>query len=247
MNEVIELMVNRRIVQIPAKSIVYANVTDKLCKIHLDNADVLSLFITISELMEKLGVKDFLRISRSSLVSYRSIRSINQDEVLLFGDVHLPYSRSRRKEIGEKTRECIERLMNKNEATNRIRPLDCEHSFGFWDRVPVGFCVLDFVEDASGYFTDFVYRYVNQALADIMEIPRERMQNRAHSELFPKAVKKWTALYSKVAFLGETVETIDYSPELDKELLVICYQPSYGYCACILCDATNKYYLQSKW
>lgn len=242
----IELMVNRRIVQIPARSVVYANVTDKLCKIHLDNGEILSLFITISDLMDKLGEKDFLRVSRSCLVAYGAIRSINQDEVILYGDVRLPYSRSRRQEIIAKTRECIERLMSRSETTREVRPIDVSHAFTFWDRLPVGFCVLDFVTDSTGYFADFEYRYVNEAMAEVAGRTRGEMLNRTYLNLFPGAEKKWAALYSRVAFMGEPLEMIDYSREFGKDLLVICYQPAYGYCACIVCDATNKYYLQMK-
>lgn len=111
MGKVIELMVNRHLMQIPANSIIYANVTDKLCKIYLDNGESLNLFITISELMDKLGNEDFLRVSRSSLVAYTAVETVNQEEIVLYGGVRIPYSRSRRKEIMDKARNCMERRL----------------------------------------------------------------------------------------------------------------------------------------
>lgn len=246
MGKVIGLMVNRHMMQIPVNSIVYANVTDKLCKIYLDNGDVLSLFITISDLMEKLGDEDFLRVSRSSLVAYTSVGSVNQEEVILHGGIRIPYSRSRRKEIVDRARGCMERQVVHRDEGRPVEKVDFAHDFAFWDGVPVGFGVLEFVSDYSGRISDFIFRYANQALAGIEGCSIENLTGRAYGQIFKGAQNKWLAIYSKVAFMGETVELMDYSPELDKELLIVCYQPAYGYCACIVCDATGKYYLQMK-
>lgn len=246
MGKVIELMVNRHLMQIPANSIIYANVTDKLCKIHLDNGESLNLFITISELMDKLGNVDFLRVSRSSLVAYTAVETVNQEEIVLYGGVRIPYSRSRRKEIMDKARSCMERQVVCRDKNRPLGELNFHMDFCFWDNVPVGFGVLEFISDASGRFSDFIFRYANRRLGEIEGVPRENLVDRAYGQIFKGSHSKWLAIYSKVAFMGDTVELIDYSPELDKELLVICYQPAYGYCACIVCDATDKYYLQMK-
>lgn len=246
MGKVIELMVNRHLMQIPANSIIYANVTDKLCKIYLDNGESLNLFITISELMDKLGNEDFLRVSRSSLVAYTAIETVNQEEVLLYGGIRIPYSRSRRKEIIDKARNCMERQVVCRDESRPLATLDFSRDFCFWDNVPVGFGVLEFVSDGGGRFSDFIFRYANHALGVIEGVARESLLDHAYGQIFKGSHSKWLAIYSKVAFMGDTVELIDYSPEIDKELLVICFQPAYGYCACIVCDATDKYYLQMK-
>lgn len=246
MGKVIDLMVNRHMMQIPASSIIYASVTDKLCKIHLDNGDTLSLFITISELLEKLGEEDFLRVSRSSMVAYTAVESVNQEEIILYGGVRIPYSRSRRREIMDKARNCMERQVVCRDKNRAVGELDFVHGFSFWEEVPIGFGVLEFVADCTGRFSDFIFRYVNRALAELEGVTADALINRAYGQIFKEAHNKRLAIYSKVAFMGDTVELIDYSPELGKELLILCYQPAYGYCACIVCDATDKYYLQMK-
>lgn len=246
MGKVIDLMVNRHMMQIPASSIIYASVTDKLCKIHLDNGDTLSLFITISELLEKLGEEDFLRVSRSSMVAYTAVESVNQEEIILYGGVRIPYSRSRRREIMDKARNCMERQVVCRDMNRAVGELDFVHGFSFWEEVPIGFGVLEFVADCTGRFSDFIFRYVNRALAELEGVTVDALINCAYGQIFKEAHNKRLAIYSKVAFMGDTVELIDYSPELGKELLILCYQPAYGYCACIVCDATDKYYLQMK-
>lgn len=246
MGKVIDLMVNRHMMQIPASSIIYASVTDKLCKIHLDNGDTLSLFITISELLGKLGEEDFLRVSRSSMVAYTAVESVNQEEIILYGGVRIPYSRSRRREIMDKARNCMERQVVCRDKNRAVGELDFVHGFSFWEEVPIGFGVLEFVADCTGRFSDFIFRYANRALAELEGVTADALINRAYGQIFKEAHNKRLAIYSKVAFMGDTVELIDYSPELGKELLILCYQPAYGYCACIVCDATDKYYLQMK-
>lgn len=246
MGKVIDLMVNRHMMQIPASSIIYASVTDKLCKIHLDNGDTLSLFITISELLGKLGEEDFLRVSRSSMVAYTAVESVNQEEIILYGGVRIPYSRSRRREIMDKARNCMERQVVCRDMNRAVGELDFVHGFSFWEEVPIGFGVLEFVADCTGRFSDFIFRYANRALAELEGVTVDALINRAYGQIFKEAHNKRLAIYSKVAFMGDTVELIDYSPELGKELLILCYQPAYGYCACIVCDATDKYYLQMK-
>lgn len=246
MGKVIDLMVNRHMMQIPASSIIYASVTDKLCKIHLDNGDTLSLFITISELLGKLGEEDFLRVSRSSMVAYTAVESVNQEEIILYGGVRIPYSRSRRREIMDKARNCMERQVVCRDKNRAVGELDFVHGFSFWEEVPIGFGVLEFVADCTGRFSDFIFRYANRALAELEGVTVDALINRAYGQIFKEAHNKRLAIYSKVAFMGDTVELIDYSPELGKELLILCYQPAYGYCACIVCDATDKYYLQMK-
>lgn len=246
MNQTIELMVNRHMLKIPTKSILYATVTDKLCKIYLDNQETLNLFVTISELMEKLGEECFLRVSRSALVSFAAIEAVSKDEIVLSNGIRVPYSRTRRGEIAEKIKYHTETIESCGDLTHKVEPLDFAHEFSFWDKVPIAFGVLEFLQNDAGKITDFICRYVNQALAAIEEVPRERLLTHPFGELFPEDREKWIAHYCKVAFQGEVLELMEYVPGLNKDLLMICYQPAYGYCACIVVDASNKYYLQIK-
>ena len=40
----------------------------------------------------------------------------------------------------------------------------------------------------------------------------------------------------RVALYGEVLEIMDYSPEIDKNLKVICFPTFKGHCGCLLCD-----------
>ena len=45
---------------------------------------------------------------------------------------------------------------------------------------------------------------------------------------------KWLESYERAALYGETLEVLDYSPEIDTNLKVICFQTFVGHCGCIL-------------
>ena len=45
---------------------------------------------------------------------------------------------------------------------------------------------------------------------------------------------KWLRSYERATLYGETLEIIDYSPEIDTYLKVICFPTFKGHCGCIL-------------
>ncbi len=48
------------------------------------------------------------------------------------------------------------------------------------------------------------------------------------------AMMKWLVTYADVALNGTKRIIHDYSPEINKNLTIHCFQPSPGYCACVL-------------
>ena len=53
---------------------------------------------------------------------------------------------------------------------------------------------------------------------------------------------KWLRLYERATLYGETLEVMDYSPEIDAYLKVICFPAFKGHCGCILFDLTEIEY-----
>ena len=47
---------------------------------------------------------------------------------------------------------------------------------------------------------------------------------------------KWLLCYERVVLYGETLELMDYSPEIDTYLKIICFPTFKGHCGCILFD-----------
>ena len=70
----------------------------------------------------------------------------------------------------------------------------------------------------------------------------EEMMNHSFFSVFPNADKKWLVAYTDVAVNGSSRYIRDYSPEINKEIFVRCFQPLEGFCACLLTpvDDLNK-------
>ena len=47
-------------------------------------------------------------------------------------------------------------------------------------------------------------------------------------------VKRGLIVSERAALYGEMIEIVDYSPEIDTNLKVICFQTFVGHCGCIL-------------
>ena len=50
---------------------------------------------------------------------------------------------------------------------------------------------------------------------------------------------KWLRSYELATLYGETLEIIDYSPEIDTYLKVICFPTFKGHCGCILFNISD--------
>lgn len=102
------------------------------------------------------------------------------------------------------------------------------------DDMPLAFCVIELVFNEDGHGVDFIFRYCNAEMANIEGVPVEEMLDRSFYKVFPNGDKKWLVSYADVALNGTKHTLHDYSPEVDKNLTIHCYQPEPGYCACVL-------------
>ena len=55
--------------------------------------------------------------------------------------------------------------------------------------------------------------------------------------LFSNMDAKWLHVYERATLYGETLEIMDYSPEIDTNLKIICFPTFPGHCGCILFNA----------
>ena len=95
------------------------------------------------------------------------------------------------------------------------------------------------VFDEESHAMDWIFRYGNEALAKIEEVPLEMMIGGTFRSIFPNMDKKWLRSYERTVIYGETLELIDYSPEIDKYLRIICFPTFKGHCGCLLFDITE--------
>ena len=68
---------------------------------------------------------------------------------------------------------------------------------------------------------DWIFRYGNEALAALEKQPLDKMIGSSFSSLFSNMDAKWLHVYERATLYGETLEIMDYSPEIDTNLKII--------------------------
>ena len=189
--------------------------------------------IPMHELLAFLPEEEFLSISRSAIVRRDKILNISHDGVYTMPDGKTFQGRTRYLS----THRRLRKEMHFDAPLPRIEvvpPLSFFEKCSILDDMPVAYCVIELVFDEDGHGVDFVFRYCNKHMEVVEGIPVEEMLNRSFYEVFKNGDRKWLITYADVALNGSQRTLHDYSPEIDKELTIHCYQPQPGFCACVL-------------
>ncbi|MGI6070130.1 MAG: LytR/AlgR family response regulator transcription factor [Blautia sp.] len=240
MSQTIRLLINRKWEEIPLSEIIYISIFDKLSYFHLKTKEHFNLFITLSELEQLLPEERFIRVSRNCIVAFDSIYSINANHIQLLNGETLPYSKRREKHLLESYKQYLGQKLSPSHLPNndvQIRKMCREYQI--FNTIPLAFTIIELVEDKKGNSMDFIFRYANDPFALLQGFPLEQIIGNSFFSLFSNANTKWIELFADVAFNNNFREITDYSPELHKFLRLQCFQPMYGFCACIVTDVST--------
>ena len=105
------------------------------------------------------------------------------------------------------------------------------------DALPFAFTDIEMVFSEEKKAVDWIFRYGNEALAALEKLPLDKMIGSSFSSLFSNMDSKWLQSYERATLYGETLEIMDYSPEIDTNLKIICFPTFPGHCGCILFNA----------
>ena len=105
--------------------------------------------------------------------------------------------------------------------------------------MPIAFADIEMIFDEERQAIDWIFRYGNEALAIIEGVSLEKMIGKTFRSIFPNMDSKWLRSYEHTVLYGETLEIMDYSPEIDKYLRIICFPTFKGHCGCMLFDITQ--------
>ncbi len=237
-DKTISFISGRKRYTIPVNEIMYILMKKQDAYVHLSDGRILKTRTTFAEFQDKLG-DDFIRIHRGGLVAAKAVHSVNELIMLSNGDA-LEYSSQHREEIIKKFRR-KQRVIVDAIADND-NPTDNEEyheHYKCFDTIPIAFTDIEMVFDEESHAMDWIFRYGNEALAKIEEVPLEVMIGGTFRSIFPNMDKKWLRSYERTVIYGETLELIDYSPEIDKYLRIICFPTFKGHCGCLLFDITE--------
>ncbi|MDY3908725.1 MAG: LytTR family DNA-binding domain-containing protein [Eubacterium sp.] len=229
---------NKKEIVLNVNTILYAIMKRNNVDIHVYGGKVYTVRMTLMELEEKLG-EGFIMVHRSRLVSAMAIHEIS-DKIYLNNGETIEYvvrkKKTLRKELLEKQRDIIGSF-----AGDDIPKTEKEYGeyYKGLEHLPFAFTDIEMVFNEERHAVDWIFRYGNNALAELEKISLEQLIGNSFGSLFPDMDSKWLRNYERATLYGEKLEIIDYSSEIDTYLKVICFPTFPGHCGCILFDISE--------
>ena len=157
------------------------------------------------------------------------------DKIDLSNGETLEYTKRKKNEIIDQLRakrQSIIRVFGREGVPSTEEEYRAHYSS--FDHLPFAFADIEMVFNEKSRAVDWIFRYGNPALAKLEKIPLEQLIGSSFGSLFSNMDPKWLRSYERATLFRETLEIIDYSPEIDTYLKVICFPTFKGHCGCIL-------------
>ncbi|MCI7767925.1 MAG: LytTR family transcriptional regulator DNA-binding domain-containing protein [Oscillospiraceae bacterium] len=198
-----------------------------------------SVYVTrraYSEFVKALG-EDFMEIRRGCLVSVIAIQDITKQGVELINGECLKYTARRKREIISVMQEKKEKIISGYSKDGVPMTFeDYRSHYISFENMPFAFTDIEIVFSEKNKAVDWIFRYGNEALAKLEKLPLEKLIGSTFGSLFSNMDTKWLKNYKRSAIYGETLEIVEYSPEIDTYLKIISFPTFKGHCGCILFD-----------
>lgn len=225
----------KKVITIPSSNILYVIMDGNNALIRLSQDRSYRVRMTLSEIEPALG-DDFIKVKRGCLVSAIAIHDFT-DRVNLINGESLEYAARNKKEIVEKFHEKQQQMIRRfNESTALSTDEEYHEYYKLFDTFPIAFCDIEMVFDSEFNAIDWIFRYGNPALAELEKHPLSEIIGCSFGTLFNNMDRKWLKSYEQAALFGETVRMVDFSPEIDTYLDIVCFPTFNGHCGCILFD-----------
>lgn len=241
----ISITSNYRRYDLDIRTIQYVFVNQNLAEFHISDGNVYHMRYPIVQLEPQLG-DSFIRIHRNYLVSVMAIHEIS-DKVYLSNGEALNYAIRRKKELTALVKKQRKMLLDRLTDDSFLHSTEEYHTrYQAFDDLPIAFCDIEMVQDDKMNAVDWIFRYGNTALAKLERIPLDKLLGQRFSSLFPNMDDKWLKSYERAAFYGQTLEIVDFSPEIDTYLNIICFPTQPGHCGCIMLNFKEMEYAENQ-
>lgn len=205
--------------------------------ITLLNGEKLTTSIPVKEIALYLPTGDYLNITKGIILRKDQIVNISDEGLYTMTDGCIFQGRKRNVSQHKQVRKSLNLPHAMQDDTDCHIPLNLLEKCSLLDKMPLAFCIIELVFDECGHGVDFIFRYCNAEMAVVEGVPVSEMLNHSFYEVFKNGDKKWLVAYADVALNGTRRVICDFSSEIGQTLTIHCYQPSPGYCACILIPA----------
>ena len=234
----ITIISNGKKIVLGVSSILYVLMVKKVAEIHVSGGKIYETRMTISQLAEELG-DEFIMAHRGCLVSAMAIHEIT-DKINLNNGESLIYTIRKKNQILEQFQSKQKSIISsfRKEGIPATEEEYRKH-YNSFENLPFAFTDIEMIFNEERHAVDWIFRYGNPALAKLEKTPLERLIGSSFGSLFANMDQKWLQSYERATLYGETLEIIDYSPEIDTCLNVICFPTFKGHCGCILFDISK--------
>lgn len=229
----IKILSDKKTIIIDISTILYVIMIGKNAEIHVSGGKIYKTRATFKELEERLS-DSFIKANRGCLVSVRAIHDIT-DNINLSNGEFLIYTLRKKKEIIEQFHTKQKNIIN-SFANMDVPKTHEEYNqyYASFNNMPFAFTDIEMIFNEENHAVDWIFRYGNPALARLEKISLEQLIGSSFGSLFYNMSSKWLKTYERATLYGETLEMIDYSPEIDTYLKVICFPTFKGHCGCII-------------
>lgn len=229
---------DRQTYKLDIRKILYICIKGRNAEFHISDGTIYESRVSLDYLEAVLG-DDFIRIHRDCIVSAMAVHDIT-DRINLSSGESLRYSLRKRTSIAERLRTWQQSII-RSFAEEGVPVTEDEYRsyYSSFSEMPFAFADIEMVFNEKSRAVDWIFRYGNKALAELEKLPLEMLVGRSFSSIFINMDSKWLKSYERATLYGETLEMIDYSPEIDKYLKVICFPTFEGHCGCILFDISE--------
>lgn len=190
---------------------------------HFEDGTTKESFLTIKGILEEVPEGLFEIINKGIAISLKYLDKID-------GNV---YTMADGTEFTGRVRTTTMQRQNVMKCREIIQQ-NVWNQYEILEKLPLAFCVIEVVFDDENHGIDFIFRYCNQAMEELEGKPIEDMIDKSFYDVFESGDKKWLAAYADVAVNGVQRVIESYSPEIDANLKIYCYQPKPNFCACVL-------------
>lgn len=234
----ITILSNGKKIVLGVSTILYVLMVNKIAEIHVTGYKIYKTRMPLSELEKKLG-EGFIKVHRGCIVSVMAIHDIT-DNINLNNGESLIYTVRKKKQIIDRFHSMQKSIIS-NFTRDGIPTTEEEYRkhYSSFENMPFAFTDIEMVFNEESHAVDWIFRYGNAALAKLEKLPLERLIGSSFGSLFSNMDAKWLPSYEQATLYGEVLEIIDYSPEIDTYLKVICFPTFKGHCGCILFDISE--------
>ena len=234
----ITIISNNKKVVLNVSTILYVLMMRNTADIHVSGGTVYKTRMTFREIEEKLG-DGFIKIHRGGIVSAMAIHDIT-DKINLSNGESLIYTQRKKNQIIEQLHAKQKRIISSfSHAGIPVTDEEYRSHYSSFENLPFAFTDIEMIFNEKRHAVDWIFRYGNPALAKLEKMPLERLIGSSFGSLFSNMNSKWLRSYERATLYGETLEIIDYSPEIDTYLKVICFPTFKGHCGCILFNISD--------